>query len=38
MALEMVEDAPELDALILPVGGGGMLAGCAACGGAAARA
>ena len=30
MALEMLEDAPELDALVLPVGGGGLLAGCAA--------
>ncbi|MBS7810962.1 threonine ammonia-lyase [Roseococcus pinisoli] len=29
MALEMFEDAPELDAMILPVGGGGMVAGCA---------
>jgi threonine dehydratase len=29
MALEMLEDAPELDAMILPVGGGGMVAGCA---------
>ncbi|TPG48934.1 threonine ammonia-lyase [Roseomonas nepalensis] len=30
MALEILEDAGELDALILPVGGGGLLAGCAA--------
>ncbi len=29
MALEMLEDAPALDAMILPVGGGGMVAGCA---------
>ena len=30
LALEMLEDRPELDALVLPVGGGGLLAGCAA--------
>ncbi len=30
VALEMLEDRPELDALVLPVGGGGLLAGCAA--------
>lgn len=30
MALEMVEDVPEIDTLVLPVGGGGLLAGCAA--------
>lgn len=29
MALEMIEDAPELDTLVFPVGGGGLLAGCA---------
>jgi threonine dehydratase len=29
LALEMLEDRPELDALVLPVGGGGLLAGCA---------
>lgn len=29
LALEMLEDAPALDAMILPVGGGGMVAGCA---------
>ncbi len=29
MALEMLQDAPDLDVLIIPVGGGGMLAGCA---------
>ncbi len=28
MALEMVQDFPDLDALIIPVGGGGLLAGC----------
>ena len=28
MALEMLHDAPDLDALIIPVGGGGLLAGC----------
>jgi threonine dehydratase len=28
VALEMLEDAPDLDALIVPVGGGGLLAGC----------
>jgi threonine dehydratase len=28
VALEMLQDAPELDALIIPVGGGGLLAGC----------
>lgn len=30
LALEMLEDAPALDTFLLPVGGGGMLAGCAA--------
>ena len=29
MALELMQDAPELDALVIPVGGGGLLAGCA---------
>jgi threonine dehydratase len=29
MALEMLEQAPELEALIFPVGGGGMVTGCA---------
>jgi threonine dehydratase len=29
LALEILEDAAELDAIILPVGGGGLLAGCA---------
>ncbi len=28
MALEMLRDRPDLDALIIPVGGGGLLAGC----------
>lgn len=28
-ALELLEDAPELEALIIPVGGGGLIAGCA---------
>jgi threonine dehydratase len=30
MAVEMIEDGPGLDTLIFPVGGGGLLAGCAA--------
>jgi threonine dehydratase len=29
LALEMLEDVPELDALVIPVGGGGLIAGCA---------
>ncbi|WP_158744833.1 threonine ammonia-lyase [Acidisphaera sp. L21] len=29
LALELLEDAGELDALLIPVGGGGMIAGCA---------
>lgn len=29
LALELLEDAPELEVLLVPVGGGGMLAGCA---------
>jgi threonine dehydratase len=29
IALEMIEDAPEIDTLVVPVGGGGMIAGCA---------
>jgi threonine dehydratase len=29
LALELLDDAPELDALAIPVGGGGLLAGCA---------
>ena len=29
LALELLEDAPELDALVVPVGGGGLLAGVA---------
>jgi threonine dehydratase len=28
LGLEMLQDAPDLDALIIPVGGGGLLAGC----------
>ena len=30
LALEMLEDAPDLDVLVFPVGGGGLLTGCAA--------
>jgi threonine dehydratase len=29
IALEMLEDAPELDALVVPIGGGGLIAGTA---------
>ncbi len=29
LALEMLEDAPALDALLVPIGGGGLIAGCA---------
>jgi threonine dehydratase len=29
IALEMLQDTPELDTLVVPVGGGGMIAGCA---------
>jgi threonine dehydratase len=29
VALEMLEDVPALDTLVVPVGGGGMIAGCA---------
>ncbi|MDQ2801919.1 MAG: threonine ammonia-lyase, partial [Pseudomonadota bacterium] len=29
LALELLEDAPELDTLVVPAGGGGLLAGCA---------
>jgi len=29
LALEMLEDAPPLDALLVPIGGGGLIAGCA---------
>jgi threonine dehydratase len=29
LALELLQDAPDLDAMIVPVGGGGLLAGCA---------
>ena len=28
LALELLQDAPDLDVLIVPVGGGGMIAGC----------
>jgi threonine dehydratase len=28
LALELLADAPELDALVIPVGGGGLIAGC----------
>ncbi|UFN49540.1 threonine ammonia-lyase [Roseomonas sp. OT10] len=30
MALEILEDVPGIDALVIPVGGGGLVAGCAA--------
>jgi threonine dehydratase len=29
LALELLGDAPELDSLVIPVGGGGLIAGCA---------
>ena len=29
LALEMLEDAPEIEILLIPVGGGGMISGCA---------
>ncbi len=29
LALELVDDVPDLDVLVIPVGGGGLLAGCA---------
>ncbi len=29
IALEMIDDVPQLDTLVVPVGGGGMIAGCA---------
>lgn len=29
IALEMLADAPELDTLVIPIGGGGLIAGCA---------
>src|SRR3954447_4916641 len=29
LALELLQDSPDLDILVIPVGGGGMLAGCA---------
>ena len=28
-AIELLEDAPDLDSLIIPIGGGGLIAGCA---------
>lgn len=28
LALELLQDAPDLDALVIPVGGGGLIAGC----------
>ena len=28
LALEMLQDAPDLDAIVIPVGGGGLIAGC----------
>ena len=30
LALELLQDAPDVDVLLIPVGGGGMIAGCAA--------
>jgi threonine dehydratase len=32
VALEMLQDAPELDTLVVPVGGGGLISGCAVAG------
>ncbi len=29
LALEMLADAPDLDAIVMPIGGGGLIAGCA---------
>ena len=29
IALEMLEDAPDLEVLVIPIGGGGLIAGCA---------
>ena len=30
LAIELLQDAPDIDVLLVPVGGGGMIAGCAA--------
>ncbi len=30
LAIELLEDAPDIEVLVIPVGGGGMIAGCAA--------
>lgn len=30
LAMELLEDVPELDTLVVPIGGGGLIAGCAA--------
>jgi 1-aminocyclopropane-1-carboxylate deaminase/D-cysteine desulfhydrase-like pyridoxal-dependent ACC family enzyme len=29
MGLEIIEQVPDLDAVVIPVGGGGLIAGCA---------
>ena len=29
IALEMLDDVPDLDVLVIPIGGGGLIAGCA---------
>jgi threonine dehydratase len=34
LALELLQDAPDLDVLVIPVGGGGMISGCAVAAGA----
>lgn len=34
VALELLDDVPDLDALLVPVGGGGLIAGCATAGAA----
>ncbi|NWP05787.1 pyridoxal-phosphate dependent enzyme, partial [Escherichia coli] len=28
VALEMIEDVPDIDTLIIPIGGGGLISGC----------